>query len=53
MSKWLNRVLQEIGDRCGNYNQWRRLVDDYFLEKCPTCGDEEIYIFNVDKKEVP
>ena len=52
MGDWLETVLNEIGDSCGNCGQWRRLIDDYFLEKCPNCGDEEVYVFDVEEREI-
>lgn len=53
MSEWLNKVLDDSGEECPNCKVWRRLCDGYFIEKCPICGDDEIYIFDVEEKEVP
>jgi hypothetical protein len=41
-------VLGESGLECPNCTIWRRLCDDYFIEVCPNCGDEEIYIFETE-----
>lgn len=48
-----DQVLSDSGAECGNCGAWRRLVDDYFLEKCRGCGDEEEYIFSNDEDEIP
>lgn len=48
MSAWPDNVLGESGLECPNCSQWRRLCDDYFIEKCPKCCDEEIYIFETE-----
>lgn len=53
MSERPNDVLDSCGQRCPNCNEWRRLCDDYFIEKCPACGDKEIYIFELDDDDIP
>lgn len=50
---WSDKVPGESGAECGNCGAWRRLVDDYLLEKCRDCGDEEEYIFSNDEAEIP
>lgn len=45
-------VLSESGLKCPNCDTWRRLCDDYFIEKCPSCADGEIYIFESDEDEL-
>ena len=47
------QVLEDCGEYCGNCKTWRRLCDDYFIEKCPQCGDEEIYIFELETDDIP
>lgn len=51
--EWPNKVFAESGAECGNCKAWRRLVDDYFLEKCPKCGDSETYLFMNDEDDIP
>lgn len=53
MSEKQALVLGESGEYCRNCRAWRRLCDDYFIEKCPKCGDDEIYIFETDEQDVP
>jgi predicted RNA-binding Zn-ribbon protein involved in translation (DUF1610 family) len=47
------QVCEDSGEYCGNCRTWRRLCDDYFIEKCPHCGDEEIYIFETEDEDIP
>jgi len=44
---WIEQVLDESGAECPNCEVWRRLVDGYFIEKCPNCSDDETYLFDV------
>ena len=49
MTESVKEIMGESGLRCGNCDTWRLLCDDYFIEKCPKCGDDEIYIFEVEE----
>lgn len=46
LGDWLDGVLMEQGDECDNCGTWRVLLDGRDLERCASCGDDQIDVYD-------
>jgi len=58
MSEWLDRVLEDHGEACGNCGEWRILhretdTSPRLIETCSNCGDEAFDIYEVATTDGP
>lgn len=54
MSDYIQNVIGNLGQECGNCGAWRILKPDgpfgfRIIEECPECGDEEFDIYEAEE----